>query len=80
MRTSLIPAGRIWRSRLRSQGLCNARPSDQPFTDQDPVTRAAVDHRIEKLLDDTAARLIAGSRAQRDEFQAAPNNVQRAPE
>lgn len=49
-------------------------------TDQDPVTRAAVDHRIEKLLDDTAARLIAGSRAQRDEFQAAPNNVQRAPE
>lgn len=49
-------------------------------TDQDPVTRAAVDHRIEKLLDDTAARLIAGARAQRDEFQAEPNSVQRAPE
>ena len=49
-------------------------------TDQDPVTRAAVDHRIEKLLDDTAARLIAGSRAQRDEIQGEPNNVQRAPE
>jgi hypothetical protein len=49
-------------------------------TDQDPVTRAAVDHRIEKLLDDTAARLIAGARAQRDEIQAEPNSVQRAPE
>jgi len=49
-------------------------------TDQDPVTRAAVDHRIEELLDDTAARLIAGSRAQRDEIQAEPNSVQRAPE
>ena len=49
-------------------------------TDQDPVTRAAVDHRIEKLLDDTAARLIAGSRAQRDEFQAEPDSVHRAPE
>ena len=49
-------------------------------TDQDPVTRAAVDHRIEKLLDDTAARLIAGSRAQRDEIQAEPPSVQKAPE
>ena len=48
-------------------------------TDQDPVTRAAVDHRIEKLLDDTAARLIAGARAQRDEIQAEPHSVQKAP-
>jgi len=50
------------------------------ITDQDPITRAAVDHRIEKLLDDTAARLIAGSRAQRDEIQAEPPSVQKAPE
>ena len=34
-------------------------------TDQDPVARAAVDRRIEKLLDDTAARLISGVRPQR---------------
>ncbi len=34
-------------------------------TDQDPVVRAAVDRRIEKLLDDTAARLISGVRPQR---------------
>lgn len=34
-------------------------------TDQDPVARAAVDRRIERLLDDTAARLIAGPRAPR---------------
>ncbi|MDQ1193903.1 hypothetical protein QE419_002669 [Brevundimonas vesicularis] len=32
-------------------------------TDQDPVTRAAVDRRIERLLDDTAARLVSGARA-----------------
>lgn len=38
-------------------------------TDQDPVTRAAVDRRIETLLDDTAARLIAGSRSQRRQVQ-----------
>ncbi|AQR63182.1 hypothetical protein BZG35_17155 [Brevundimonas sp. LM2] len=38
-------------------------------TDQDPVTRAAVDRRIERLLDDTAARLIAGSRSQRQQVQ-----------
>ena len=49
-------------------------------TDHDPVTLAAVDHRIEKLLDDTAARLIAGSRAQRDEIQAEAPSVQKAPE
>ena len=48
-------------------------------TDQDPVTQAAVEHRIEKLLDDTAARLIAGARAQRDEIQAEPHSVQKAP-
>lgn len=41
-------------------------------TDKDPVTRAAVDRRIETLLDDTAARLIAGSRAQRQAVQAEP--------
>lgn len=41
-------------------------------TDQDPVARAAVDRRIERLLDDTAARLIAGSRSQRDRIQAEP--------
>lgn len=40
------------------------------ITDQDPMARAVVDRRIEKLLDDTAARLIAGSRAQRQEVQA----------
>ncbi|OGN51831.1 hypothetical protein [Brevundimonas diminuta] len=34
-------------------------------TDQDPVARAAVDRRIEQLLDDTAARLISGGRPQR---------------
>lgn len=34
-------------------------------TDQDPVARAAVDRRIETLLDDTAARLISGGRPQR---------------
>ena len=46
------------------------------ITDQDPVTRAAVDRRIEKLLDDTAARLIAGSRAQRDEVQTEPRSFE----
>lgn len=35
------------------------------ITDQDPVARAAVDRRIEQLLDDTAARLISGARPQR---------------
>lgn len=35
-------------------------------TDQDPVARAAVDRRIEQLLDDTAARLISGARPQRE--------------
>lgn len=39
-------------------------------TDQDPVTRAAVDRRIEQLLDDTAARLISGGRPQRDDIAA----------
>lgn len=33
------------------------------ITDQDPVALAAVDRRIETLLDATAARLIAGFRA-----------------
>lgn len=35
------------------------------ITDQDPVARAAVDRRIERLLDDTAARLISGGGARR---------------
>ena len=35
-------------------------------TDQDPVARAAVDRRIEQLLDDTAARLISGVRPRRE--------------
>jgi len=35
-------------------------------TDQDPVARAAVDRRIERLLDDTAARLVSGARTPRD--------------
>lgn len=35
-------------------------------TDQDPVARAAVDRRIETLLDDTAARLISGVRPKRE--------------
>lgn len=35
-------------------------------TDQDPVARAAVDLRIERLLDDTAARLISGVRPKRE--------------
>lgn len=43
------------------------------ITDQDPTARAAVDIRIEKLLDDTAARLIAGSRAQRETIQPEPD-------
>ncbi|WP_292060126.1 hypothetical protein [Brevundimonas sp. UBA5936] len=34
-------------------------------TDQDPVARAAVDKRIERLLDDTAARLISSARSPR---------------
>lgn len=38
-------------------------------TDQDPVALAAVDRRIESLLDATAARLIAGTRAQRRDVQ-----------
>lgn len=49
-------------------------------TDQDPVTRAAVDRRIDKLLDDTAARLIAGSRAQREQVQAEPHSRMPDPE
>ncbi len=47
-------------------------------TDQAPDARAAVDRRIEALLDDTAARLIAGSRAQREEVQAEPDPARRA--
>jgi hypothetical protein len=35
------------------------------ITDQDPVARAAVDRRIERLLDDTAARLISSARSRR---------------
>lgn len=45
-------------------------------TDQDPVARAAVDRRIERLLDDTAARLIAGSRPQRQQVQDEPRSFQ----
>ncbi len=45
-------------------------------TDQDPVVRAAVDRRIEKLLDDTAARLVAGSRSQRQEVQSEGRSFQ----
>ncbi len=33
------------------------------ITDQDPVALAAVDRRIERLLDDTASRIIASTRA-----------------
>jgi len=40
-------------------------------TDQDPVARAAVDRRIETLLDDTAARLISGGGSQRRDGAAA---------
>ncbi|WP_312405617.1 hypothetical protein [Brevundimonas sp.] len=40
-------------------------------TDKDPVTLAAVDRRIEALLDATAARLISGVRAQRQDVQDA---------
>ena len=40
------------------------------ITDQDPVARAAVDRRIEQLLDDTAARLISGVRPQREDIAA----------
>ena len=40
------------------------------ITDQDPVARAAVDRRIERLLDDTAARLISGVRQQREDIAA----------
>ena len=39
-------------------------------TDQDPVARAAVDRLIERLLDDTAARLISGGRSQRGDGAA----------
>ncbi len=35
------------------------------FADQDPTVQAAVDRRIERLLDATAARIVAG-RSQRD--------------
>lgn len=44
-------------------------------TDQDPIARAAVDRRIERLLDDTAARLIGGSRSQRDQVQGQPGEA-----
>lgn len=37
------------------------------ITDQDPVARAAVDRRIERLLDDTAARLISGATGRRSD-------------
>ncbi len=40
------------------------------ITDQDAVARAAVDRRIEQLLDDTAARLISGVRSQREDIAA----------
>mgnify|MGYP005814239247 CR=1 FL=1 len=30
------------------------------FVDQDPTVQAAVDRRIERMLDDTAARIVAG--------------------
>lgn len=47
-------------------------------TDQDPIVRAAVDLRIEKLLDDTAARLIRGSHAQRDAVHSDPESAAQA--
>lgn len=50
------------------------------ITDQDPIVRASVDRRIERLLDDTAARLIAGTRAQRDAVQAESRRVDPAAE
>ena len=40
-------------------------------TDQDPVARASVGRRIEQLLDDTAARLISGTRPPRDDAPSA---------
>lgn len=40
-------------------------------TDQDPVARAAVDRRIEQLLDDTAARLISAGGSRRGDGAAA---------
>ncbi len=42
------------------------------ITDQDPVARAAVDRRIERLLDDTAARLISGGGARRADGASSP--------
>jgi type IV secretion system protein VirD4 len=47
------PKGELWRV-------------PDAVTDQDPVARAAVDRRIEQLLDDTAARLISGVRPRRE--------------
>lgn len=46
-------------------------------TDQDPVALAAVDRRIERLLDDTAARLMSGARPQATEVAATPEGSQR---
>lgn len=45
------------------------------ITDQDPVARAAVDRRIERLLDDTAARLISGGAARRADGVSSPGEV-----
>ena len=45
------------------------------ITDQDPVARAAVDRRIERLLDDTAARLISGARSRRADSEGVSAGV-----
>ena len=48
-------------------------------TDQDPVALAAVERRIERLLDDTAARLIGGSRrGGAEEAPSAPPDLSQA--
>ena len=47
-------------------------------TDQDPVALAAVERRIERLLDDTAARLIGGSRSGGAEAPSAPPDLSQA--
>lgn len=45
-------------------------------TDQDPVALAAVDRRIERLLDDTAARLVSGARPQPTDAAAASEGLE----
>jgi hypothetical protein len=48
------------------------------ITDQDPTVQAAVDRRIERLLDATAARIVAGGSTRERQDRAEPDEADRS--